>query len=39
MTGNGNKFRVIDVAAVSDAPGKELCTSLPGFHAFSGIFL
>ena len=39
MTGNGNKFRVIDVAAVSDALGKELCASLPGFHAFSGIFL
>ena len=39
MTGNGNKFRVIDVAAVSDALGKELCPSLPGFHAFSGIFL
>ena len=39
MTGNGNKFRVIDVAAVSDALGKELCASLLGFHAFSGIFL
>ena len=39
MTGSGNKFRVINVAAVSDALGAELCASLPGFHAFSGIFL
>lgn len=36
MTGNGNKFRVTDIAAVSNAHGNELCTCLPGFHAFSG---
>ena len=39
MTGNGNKFHVINVAVVSEALVKELCTSLPGFHAFSHIFL
>ena len=39
MTGNGNKFRVLDVAAVSDALGEKLCASLPGFHAFTSIFL
>lgn len=38
MTGTGNKFRVIDIASISDALGEELCTSLPGFHAFSGMF-
>ena len=36
MTGKGNKFRVTDIAAVSNALGNELCTCLPGFHAFSG---
>lgn len=37
MTGTGNKFRLINTSAVSDALGEELCTCLPGFHAFSGI--
>ena len=38
MTGTGNKFRVLDVTIVSDELGEELCASLPGFHAFSGMF-
>lgn len=37
MTGNANKFRVIDIAVISKSLGEDLCTSLPGFHAFSGI--
>ena len=36
MTETGNRFRLIDIAAVSNALGNELCTCLPGFHAFSG---
>lgn len=37
MTGTGTKFRLIDISAVSNVLGEELCTCLPGFHAFSGI--
>ena len=37
MTGTGNRFRLIDISAVSDALGEEMCSCLPGFHAFSGI--
>ena len=36
VTGTGNKFRLIDTTAVSDALGEELCVCLPGFHAFTG---
>ena len=36
MTGTGNKFRLIDTTALSDALGEELSRCLPGFHAFSG---
>ena len=36
MTGSGNKFRIIDITAISNALGNELCTCLPGFHAFTG---
>ena len=36
MTGTGNKFRLIDTTAVSDALGEELCACLPGFQAFTG---
>ena len=38
MTGTGNKFRIIDTSAISDALGENLCRSLPGFHAFTGNF-
>ena len=36
MTGTGNKFRLIDTHAVSDALGEKICACLPGFHAFTG---
>jgi hypothetical protein len=36
MTGTGNKFRLIETQAVSDALGEKLCACLPGFHAFTG---
>jgi hypothetical protein len=36
MTGSGNKFRLIDISDVATELGNELCTCLPGFHAFSG---
>ena len=37
MTGTGNRFRLIDVCAVSDVLGEGTCLCLPGFHAFTGI--
>ena len=36
MTGTGNKFRLIDTHAVTNALGEKLCACLPGFHAFTG---
>lgn len=36
MTGTGNRFRLIDICAISDALGEEMCLCLPGFHAFTG---
>ena len=36
MAGTGNRFRIIDTSAISNALGEELCSCLPGFHAFSG---
>ena len=36
MTGTSNRFRIIDISTISDALGDELCSCLPGFHAFSG---
>ena len=38
MTGTGNRFRLIDVSAVSDGLGEDLCRCLPGFHAFTGSY-
>ena len=35
MAGTGNRFRIIDTSAISNALGEELCSCLPGFHAFS----
>ena len=36
MAGTGNRFRITDTSGISDALGEELCSCLPGFHAFSG---
>lgn len=36
MTGTGNRFRCININAVCNTLGDELCRCLPGFHAFSG---
>ena len=35
-TGVGNKRRLIDIKAVIGDVGKDLCSALPGLHAFSG---
>ena len=38
MTGTGNRFRLIDVSAVSDGLGEDLCRLFPGFHAFTASY-
>ena len=35
-TETSNRFRIIDISTILDALGHEICTCLPGFHAFSG---
>ena len=39
ITGTGNKFRIIHINLISEALGEKLCLSLPGFHAFTGIYM
>jgi len=35
-TGTGNKRRLIDIQAIADVLGTDVCAALPAYHAFTG---